>query len=138
MAERIFIDTWFILALLNSRDEHHAHAKRLLPRIRSAAQLVMTEAIVVETCNGLSRHNRSGAAGFVRACQADSRFEVVPVDGVLIASALEQYAAAGDKEWGLTDCISFLVMRERGLQLVATGDHHFRQAGFVPLIDIAP
>jgi predicted nucleic acid-binding protein len=136
--ERIFLDTWFIHALLNARDSYHAQAKALLPRVRSAAQVVSTEAIIIETCNGLAKYNRAGASAFVRACYADPRFEIVPVSRRLLDVALEHFSNAADKEWGLTDCISFAVMRELGLHLAATGDHHFRQAGFVSLLDAPP
>lgn len=132
--ERIFLDTWFILALLNARDADHAEARRLLPRIRSAATLVTTDAILLEACNGLAKYNRTGAAQFARACYADPRFEVIPVDRRLMSSALRQYEGVSDKDWGLTDCLSFVVMREQELQLAATRDHHFRQAGFITLV----
>lgn len=102
-------------------------------RIRSAATLVTTDAILLEACNGLAKYNRTGAAQFARTCYVDARFEVVPVDRTLVDSALRQYERAPDKEWGLTDCLSFVVMREQEIQLVATRDHHFRQAGFIPL-----
>jgi hypothetical protein len=39
-----------------------------------------------------------------------------------------------DKEWGLTDCISFVVMKERKLTDALTTDHHFEQAGFKSLL----
>jgi predicted nucleic acid-binding protein len=131
--ERIFLDTWFILALLNARDADHAEAKRLLPRIRAAATLVTTDAILLEACNGLAKYNRTGAAQFARACYTDARFDVVAVERGLIQSALRQYEGVSDKGWGLTDCLSFIVMREHEIQLVATRDHHFRQAGFITL-----
>lgn len=35
-----------------------------------------------------------------------------------------------DKDWSLTDCISFLVMKDFGLTDAFTADHHFEQAGF--------
>ena len=136
--ERIFLDTWFILALLNARDAYHTLAHSLWPRTKAAHQLVTTEAVLVETCNGLARFNRDGAATFARACMDDPRYEIVPLTERLLDRALLEYSTVADKEWGLTDCISFAVMRERGLQLVATGDHHFRQAGFVPLVDGPP
>jgi predicted nucleic acid-binding protein len=107
----------------------------LLPRVRSATEVVTTEAVLVETCNGLARFDRAGAAAFVKACYVDPRFEVVPVSRPLLDLALDRYSAAHDKEWGLTDCISFSVMHDRSIHLVATGDHHFRQAGFMPLLD---
>lgn len=132
--ERIFLDTWFILALLNVRDADHAEAKRLLPRIRSAATLVTTDAILLEACNGLAKYNRTGAAQFARTCYTDAQFNVIPVDRGLIQSALRQYEGVSDKAWGLTDCLSFVVMREHEIQLVATRDHHFHQAGFITLV----
>ena len=38
------------------------------------------------------------------------------------------------KEWGLTDCVSFLVMQDRGLTDALTTDEHFQQAGFRALL----
>lgn len=131
--ERIFLDTWFILALINARDEDHAEARRLVPRIRSAPKLVTTDAILLEACNGLAKYDRTGAAQFARTCYTDTQFDVVPINRRLITSALDQYEGVPDKEWGLTDCLSFVVMREREIQLAATRDHRFRQAGFMTL-----
>lgn len=135
--EQIFLDTWFIVALLNVRDEHHEVALSLYPRVRAASRVVMTEAVVVETCNGLAKSNRAAALRFIKTCYADPRFDVLPVTRPILEVAFDKYQTADDKEWGLTDCISFVVMREHNLQLVATGDHHFRQAGFVPLVDLS-
>ncbi|HEX2209073.1 MAG TPA: PIN domain-containing protein [Longimicrobium sp.] len=113
--ERIFIDTWFILALLNARDADHDEAKRLLPRIRSAATLVTTDAILLEACNGLAKYNRAGAAQFARTCYRDATFQVIQVDRRLVESALRRYEGVSDKDWGLTDCLSFVVhARTRG------------------------
>lgn len=39
-----------------------------------------------------------------------------------------------DKDWSLTDCISFVVMQERGFDEVLTHDHHSEQAGFSILL----
>jgi len=47
---------------------------------------------------------------------------------------LELYARRPDKSWSLTDCISFVVMTDRGLTEALTGDHHFEQAGFRALL----
>ena len=43
---------------------------------------------------------------------------------------LALYRARPDKAWSLIDCISFMVMTERGITEALTGDHHFEQAGF--------
>lgn len=34
------------------------------------------------------------------------------------------------RTYSLVDCISMVVMEERGIQHVLTNDHHFTQAGF--------
>jgi len=38
-----------------------------------------------------------------------------------------------DKEWGLVDCLSFVIMRERGITEALTPDRHFTRAGFKAL-----
>ena len=48
--------------------------------------------------------------------------------------ALQCYKMRTDKEWGITDCISFVVMEEYGLTEALTADKHFRQAGFKALL----
>jgi len=37
---------------------------------------------------------------------------------------------AGDKDWPLTDCVSFVVMEDGAFKTRLTGDKHFEQAGF--------
>jgi predicted nucleic acid-binding protein len=44
------------------------------------------------------------------------------------------YNQADAMQWGLTDCISFVVMRDQNLTDALTADRHFTQAGFVPLM----
>ena len=39
-----------------------------------------------------------------------------------------------DKEWGLIDCVSFVVMEYRGITEALTSDAHFEQAGFQALL----
>jgi predicted nucleic acid-binding protein len=47
---------------------------------------------------------------------------------------LELHSRRADKEWSLTDCISFFVMQERGIHQALAHDHHFEQAGFEALL----
>ena len=128
--ERLFLDTAFIQALLNSYDEYHQQAKQLFPRVRSAAEVLLTEAILVEVGNALSRFNRSGAVQFIQQCYRTDNIRVVSVDTGLLMGALDLYQARPDKDWGLTDCISFIVMQQQDLVDAVTSDRHFIQAGF--------
>jgi len=52
----------------------------------------------------------------------------------LFTRGLDLYHQRPDKQWSLTDCISFVVMRDRGMSEALTGDRHFEQAGFRPLL----
>ena len=48
--------------------------------------------------------------------------------------ALALYQFRPDKTWGLTDCISFVVMQQQNLTDAVTGNRHFVQAGFHALM----
>jgi len=43
---------------------------------------------------------------------------------------MDLYRRRQDKDWSLTDCISFVVMADEGLTESLTADRHFEQAGF--------
>ena len=51
-----------------------------------------------------------------------------------VTRALALYRDRADKTWGMTDCISFVVMRDHNLSDALTADRHFAQAGFAPLM----
>ena len=40
------------------------------------------------------------------------------------------YVEFTDKRWSLTDCLSFIVMKDNGISVAYSSDHHFEQAGF--------
>jgi predicted nucleic acid-binding protein len=132
--ERLFLDTTFVQALLNRRDQYHAQAKALLPRLRNAREIWVTEAVLVEIGNALSNLDRSAAVRFIEECYKTANIHVVSVDTQLLKRALRLHQDRPDKGWGLTDCISFVVMKEHGLRAAMTTDDHFRQAGFQVLM----
>jgi len=53
---------------------------------------------------------------------------------LLFERGIELYTARTDKQWSRTDCISFVVMKQRSIQDALTGDHHYEQAGFTALL----
>jgi len=132
--DRLFVDTAFIQALLNPRDNYHNQAKQLFPRIRAASEVWITEAIFAEVGNALSALNRNGAVQFIQQCYRTENIRVVSIDTVLLMQALDLYQSRPDKTWGLTDCISFVVMQQQNLNDAMTADRHFVQAGFRALM----
>lgn len=129
----IFIDTSYILALVNTSDEYHERASVVASTI--AGRFVITEAVLTEIGNTLSRLRwRSAAVSTIEDLQNDPDIEVVSVSSELFDRATHLYSSRMDKEWGLTDCISFVVMQDMGITDALTTDYHFRQAGFRALL----
>jgi predicted nucleic acid-binding protein len=59
---------------------------------------------------------------------------VIDFEPTMGEAAVEMYGARADKEWGVIDCLSFVVMKQRALEAALTFDHHFEQAGFTALL----
>ena len=135
---RLLLDTAYIQALLSRRDAYHEAALRLLPEVASAHEVLLTEAVLIESANALSRINRQGFAEFVRAAYEEPNIRIVAVDSALLRRGLELYELRADKTWSLTDCLSFVVMENEGVTDAATTDHHFEQAGFRALMVESP
>lgn len=131
-AER-FVDSGYWIAFVNGRDALHSRARRLAVTLRGP--LVTTDLILVEVADGLSGPaTRAAAATLLRRVELQPNITVVPLNGGLFERGLQLYATRRDKEWGLTDCISFLVMQDRGIREALAHDQHFVQAGFRALL----
>lgn len=72
----------------------------------------------------------------LNAIENDPNIGIVPLTETLYAQAFNLYQNRADKEWGLVDCVSFVVMQERDISKALTTDEHFRQAGFFPLLQV--
>ncbi len=71
---------------------------------------------------------------FIDGLRADPSIRIIPARRSVLESGWELYQKRIDKEWSLTDCISFLVMQKLRLADALTGDRHFEQAGFRMLL----
>lgn len=136
MADRVFLDSAYAIALSAPNDQHHAHAVLLAERLESeGAQLITTRAVVLEIGNALSKQRyRQDAIKLLHALEGDPNVEIVPITEQLYRRGFQLYSARPDKDWGITDCISFIVMEEQGLDEALTTDAHFQQAGFRALL----
>jgi predicted nucleic acid-binding protein len=133
MTPPIFVDTRYFLALLNSHDEYHQRALILADQLDD--RLVTTEAILTEIGNSLAKPQwRELAIDTLNDLRDDEEVEILSISPDLFSEALMFYSSRMDKEWGLTDCISFVVMNDRKLTDALTTDHHFEQAGFKALL----
>lgn len=128
-----FADTHFYLALLSERDEDHERAMAVDPSLDAA--MVTTEWVLAEVADALSAPAHRGLVlELVGALRSDASVLIEPATHELFERGLQLYGDRSDKGWSLTDCISFLVMRDHGIQDALTADHHFEQAGFRALL----
>lgn len=127
-----FVDAGFVIALINRHDQLHTAARLLSVQLRaSSARLVTTQAVLFEIGNALAKQRyRAEAVRLLASMQNDPLVEIVPITPVLFDKAFNLYRTRPDKEWGLVDSFSFVVMAERGLQQALSADEHFEQAGF--------
>lgn len=130
---RLFADAFFFFAFLNADDLAHGRAVDVSEDV--SIGLVTTEWVLTEVADGLARvEDRQKFVEFHRELCGDSRVSIVPSDSSLFLDGVMLYAKRRDKEWSLTDCISFVVMRREKLTEALTGDRHFEQAGFRALL----
>ena len=96
-AERFFLDTAYVQALLNIRDQHHRPAGILYPRVRAAREVWVTEAILTEVGNALADSLRTEVVQFIERCYTTHNIRVVSVDTALFHRALNFYRERADK-----------------------------------------
>jgi predicted nucleic acid-binding protein len=133
---KVFLDTAYAIALSVESDEHHERAEELAEQLEAEqTRLVTTRAILLEIGNALSKKRyRKAAVELLDALEQDPQVEIVPLSEELFERALELFRNRPDKQWGLVDCVSFIVMQEHGLTEALTTDEHFEQAGFRALL----
>jgi predicted nucleic acid-binding protein len=133
MSRSGFADTAYYLALISPRDSFHTKAVALSQTLNHP---VVTSAWVVqELADGLSAPPaRAGFLKLLDTLQADPNTTIIEPDPALWQRGLVLYRSRPDKEWSLTDCISFEIMHERGISESLTSDQHYIQAGFVALL----
>ena len=129
----VFVDTVYWLPLISASDEWHQAALDWSARI--TGQLVTTEAVLTEVADALSRADRRRwAIDAIHAVRSDPAITAVAGSTGLFVRAFALYASRDDKDWSLTDCMSFVVMKERRLDRALTADLCFVQAGFRALL----
>jgi predicted nucleic acid-binding protein len=128
----VLLDTSYLLALELAQDQNHVAA---LAHWRSVAQrlppLVTTTYIFDETVTFFnSRGYHVKAIQLGNLLLYSPSLQLIHVDEALFYAGWQFFERHQDKQYSLTDCISFIVMQQRGIGTAYTFDHHFTQAGF--------
>ena len=132
----VFADSGYWIALLNSSDQLHERALEVRDDV-SGCTIVSSEMVLVEVMNYMSgggRTLRQAASALLEELLDDPDVEMVMQTSRQFETASRMYAARPDQTWSLTDCASFLIMREYDITHALAHDRDFEQAGFVALL----
>jgi predicted nucleic acid-binding protein len=128
----VFADTFFYLALLDDTEPDH---ERALAESKISRLIVTTEFVLLELGNACARaEDHADFLALVAGMRASPRVRIIPLASELFNRGLARMRERSDKNWSLTDCISFVVMEAEGIREALTGDQHFEQAGFKALL----
>ena len=134
----IFADTAGWGHLVDISQPYHALAATIYHTVRQdGRKLVTTNYILAELVALLTsplRIPRPRLIDFMTGIKNSPYVHLIHVDTTLDAQAWELLTQRPDKAWSLVDCTSFVVMQRVGLTEALTTDHHFAQAGYLPLL----
>ena len=129
----VFADTFYYIALLDANDSAHEAAVAATRNLKSTT--VTTAWILLELANTLSASRHRGIfARFLDRLRVNPDVVIYEAEREVFDLGVDLYRNREDKEWSLTDCISFVVMTREGITAALTGDHHFEQVGFSILL----
>jgi predicted nucleic acid-binding protein len=129
----VFADSFHFLALLN--DGERAHRRAILEHRRAWQRIVTTDCIILEVGDALcALKDRDDFLALLSSLEDDSRIKIVRLTPKLLERGIQLLRDRPDKNWPLTDCISFVVMADEGIKDALTGDKHYEQAGFNALL----
>ncbi|MFM7439188.1 MAG: type II toxin-antitoxin system VapC family toxin [Snowella sp.] len=134
--KKVFVDTAAWLALLNIDDIWHQQAKEIrLELVKQNYIFITTEFVLLEVGDALcSQVLRKNTANFLHNIYQLKSTKIITLSQDLLQLGLSLYEQRLDKDWGLTDCVSFVVMQREKIQEAFTSDKHFEQAGFIRLL----
>ena len=128
----VFIDTSYLLALELKRDQNHEVAKKHWQNIAQTLPLFVTTSYVFDEIvtyfNSRGHHKKAVQVG--NNLILSPSVQLVHVNESLFHEGWTYFKQHQDKDYSLTDCISFIVMEELRLSRAFTFDKHFVQAGF--------
>ena len=136
MNKLVFIDTFAWIAILNKSDTYHIESKNILKKLlEEENKLITTNFIIVETINALSKQTfRKSVVKFINRIEQSSSVKIVNITEEIYKSAWLLYQNRLDKDWGITDCTSFEIMKLMNIKYAFSNDKHFKQAGFSILV----
>lgn len=128
----VFLDTGYLIALEDADDDKHPAALEHREGLRDMPPLTTTSYVVDEVVTFFNVRGQHGkAVELGEALLSSPSVAMVHVSEDLLGRGLALLRGRPDKRYSLTDCVSFVVMRERGISTAFAFDRHFEREGFV-------
>lgn len=130
--DKVFLDTGYLIALEDADDENHSAAIMHREGLWEMPSLTTTSYIVDEVVtffNVRGQHTKAVELG--QMMLSSSSVRMIHVSEDLLVQGFDLLLRRSDKRYSLTDCISFVVMRELEIMTAFAFDKHFKQEGFV-------
>ena len=125
----IFLDTSAVLALADTRDDHHAESVASLARAVSEGYSLLTHNYVLVESAALLQ-SRVGLASALAFLSDAEQFTVHWITPAVHADAVSLLADRNRRGLSLVDCMSFIVMRKYGVGIALAYDADFESEGF--------
>jgi predicted nucleic acid-binding protein len=127
----IFIDTGAFLARYLHRDQHHEQAISCWKELASSKQQTFTSNFVLDELFTLlgRKADYLFAAKQATIILSSSHLNILRPDISVEKTAVEYLKKYADQQISYTDCISFVLMKQRGIKQVFSFDHHFERVG---------
>ena len=132
----VFADTGYWIGLLIPGDDLGERVQRAGAEYQYR-RIITSELVLVEFLNEASRRGeflRGKAVQMVQELRESPRVRIIPLSGDRFWDAVTFYGSHLDQRWSLTDCVSFQIMVEWGVQEALAYDRDFAAAGFCPLL----
>jgi predicted nucleic acid-binding protein len=130
---QLFLDASFIIALEDADDQNHEKAINFWNGFKKNPQrLITTTYVFNEIVTFLKRRISYDKASHIgEALLSSSIVELIHISNEDFIKGWNMFLKYHDKDFSFTDCISFLLMNQRGIKEAMTFDKHFRQMGFL-------
>jgi uncharacterized protein len=128
----VFVDTGYLLALEIANDQHHQAAVQHWQRIVTTIPPLVTTSYVFDEVVTFfnSRGHHAKAVQIGNDLLRSASLQLIHVDERLFYEGWTYLQQHQDKDYSLTDCISFVVMQRLSISTAFAFDRHFAQAGF--------
>ncbi|NEO57085.1 MAG: type II toxin-antitoxin system VapC family toxin [Okeania sp. SIO3B5] len=133
---KVFADTGYWVALLNPRDELHQKVQEVSEAI-TPVHIFTSEMVLTEVLNDFSKRGnffRQAVIELIENIYKHPNVTVVKQTSSQFQEGLFLYKQRVDKQWSLTDCVSFQIMEYYNILEALAYDKHFEQAGFIALL----